>query len=198
MCCDKDKRQIKNGSDYMPLVNDDYTRTEKIDGVIYNMSPSGGFMHSQINGNIYHSLRQQLKNSVCVVSVENLDLYLSSDEYVIPDIMLICDRSQIKKDKYRGVPRFIVETLSPATAFKDKTTKKEKYAQIGVDEYWIVSPKERSVEIYYLENGNYRLVNMYILEDDETDEHYNANIMINLRAMPNISVQLKEIFENIE
>lgn len=182
----------------MPLVNDDYTRTEKIDGVIYNMSPSGGFIHSQINGNIYHSLRQQLKNSVCVVSVENLDLYLSSDEYVIPDIMLICDRSQIKKDKYRGVPRFIVETLSPATAFKDKTTKKEKYAQIGVDEYWIVSPKERSVEIYYLENGNYRLVNMYILEDDETDEHYNANIMINLRAMPNISVQLKEIFENIE
>ena len=197
MRCGKDKRQIKNGSDYMPLVNDDI-RTEKIDGVIYNMSPSGGFMHSQINGNIYHSLRQQLKNSVCVVSVENLDLYLSSDEYVIPDIMLICDRSQIQKDKYRGVPRFIVETLSPATAFKDKTTKKEKYAQIGVDEYWIVSPKERSVEIYYLENGYYKLVNMYILEDDETDEHYNADIMINLRAMPNISVQLKEIFENIE
>ena len=181
----------------MPLVND-YTRIEKIDGVIYNLSPSGGFMHSQINGNIYHSLRQQLKNSVCVVSVENLDLYLSSDEYVIPDIMLICDRSQIQKDKYRGVPRFIVETLSPVTAFKDKTIKKEKYAQIGVDEYWIVSPKERSVEIYYLENGNYRLVNMYILEDDETDEHYNADSMINLRAMPNISVQLKEIFENIE
>ena len=181
----------------MPLVNDDI-RTEKIDGVIYNMSPSGGFMHSQTNGNIYHSLRQQLKNSVCVVSIENLDLYLSSDEYVIPDIMLICDRSQIQKDKYRGVPRFIVETLSPATAFKDKTTKKEKYAQIGVDEYWIVSPKERSVEIYYLENGYYKLVNMYILEDDETDEHYNADIMINLRAMPNISVQLKEIFENIE
>ena len=197
MRCGKDKRQIKNGSDYMPLVND-YTRIEKIDGVIYNLSPSGGFMHSQINGNIYHSLRQQLKNSVCVVSIENLDLYLSSDEYVIPDIMLICDRSQIKKDKYRGVPRFIVETLSPATAFKDKTTKKEKYAQIGVDEYWIVSPKERSVEIYYLENGYYKLVNMYILEDDETDEHYNADIMINLRAMPNISVQLKEIFENIE
>ena len=197
MRCGKDKRQIKNGSDYMPLVND-YTRIEKIDGVIYNLSPSGGFMHSQINGNIYHSLRQQLKNSVCVVSIENLDLYLSSDEYVIPDIMLICDRSQIQKDKYRGVPRFIVETLSPATAFKDKTTKKEKYAQIGVDEYWIVSPKERSVEIYYLENGYYKLVNMYILEDDETDEHYNADIMINLRAMPNISVQLKEIFENIE
>ena len=62
--------------DAMLLLNDDDMKTEKIDGVIYNMSPSGGFMHSQINGNIYHALRSQLKNSVCSVSMENLDLYV--------------------------------------------------------------------------------------------------------------------------
>ena len=112
----------------MPLLKDDYVRIEKIDGIIYNMSPSGGFMHSQINGNLYHAIRQQLKNSICLVSVENLDLYLSEDEYVIPDIMIICDRNQIKRDKYRGVPKFVAETLSPATSLKDKTIKKEKYS----------------------------------------------------------------------
>ena len=74
-----------------------YTKTEKINGVIYNMSSSGGFAHGQVNGNIYHELRIQLKGSVCTVSVENLDLYLSDEEYVIPDIMLICDRAQVKK-----------------------------------------------------------------------------------------------------
>ena len=73
----------------MPLLNDDYTKTEKINGVIYNMPPSGGFAHGQVNGNIYHELRIQLKGSVCTVSVENLDLYLSDEEYVIPDIMLV-------------------------------------------------------------------------------------------------------------
>ena len=182
----------------MPLLKDDYTKTEKINGVIYNMSPSDGFKHGQINGNIYHSLRQQLKNSVCLVSVENLDLYLSDDEYVIPDVMLICDRNQIKKDKYHGVPRFIAETLSPATALKDKTIKKEKYAQLGVDEYWIISPKERSVEVYYLEKTEYKLVEVFILEDDEADEHYNADAVLMLRAMPTVSIQLQEIFENIE
>ena len=66
--------------DAMLLLNDDDMKTEKIDGVIYNMSPSGGFMHSQINGNIYHALRSQLKNSVCSVSMENLDLYVSDNE----------------------------------------------------------------------------------------------------------------------
>ena len=182
----------------MPLLKDDYNRVEKIDGTIYNMSPSGGFMHSQINGNLYHEIRQRLKNSICVVSIENLDLYLSDDEYVIPDVMIICDRNQIKKDKYRGVPKFVVETLSPATSFKDKTIKKEKYAQLGIDEYWIISPKERSVEVYHLEERTYKLVGSYILVEDEEDENYNADLSLTLRSMPTVSISLQNIFENIE
>lgn len=181
----------------MPLLNDDYTKTEKINGVIYNMSPSGGFAHGQVNGNIYHELRNQLKGSVCTVSVENLDLYLSDDEYVIPDIMLICDRAQVKKDKYRGVPRFIAETLSPSTAFKDRTVKMEAYAKLGVDEYWIVRPKDHSVEIYYLDEGKYVLNASLMLEDDTENSDYNANTVITLKAMPNIRIVLKDIFEGI-
>ena len=132
----------------MPLVDQEPIKTEKIDGVVFNMSPSPGFMHSQINGNIYHAIKTQIKNSVCIVTIENLDLYLSDDEYLIPDIMLICDRQRIKNDKYKGVPRFVAETISPRTAFRDRTLKMEKYAKLCIDEYWIVSPKERSVEVY--------------------------------------------------
>lgn len=179
----------------MPSMEREPVKTEKIDGVIYNMSPSAGFMHSQINGNIYHAIKRQLKNSVCVVSIENLDLYLSDDEYLIPDIMLICDRQRIKNDKYKGVPRFIAETLSPGTALRDRTIKLEKYAKLGVDEYWIVLPKERAVEIYYLEDGRYQLKESYILEEDEKDEHYNADRVMALRAMPVVTIGLKEIFD---
>lgn len=182
----------------MPLLKDDYIKTEKINGIIYNMSPSGSYAHGRINGNIYLALRNQLKNSLCVASMENLDLYFSEDEYVIPDIMLICDRKQIKKNGYYGVPRFIVETLSPSTALKDKTVKKEKYAELGVDEYWIIEPQGRSLEVYYLEEEVYKLVGSYILEDDETDEHYNADTILTLQAMPNVAISLNEIFEDME
>ncbi len=181
----------------MPLLNDDYKKVEKIGGVIYNMSPSGGFSHGQVNVNIIHSMRKQLKGSICAVSMENLDLYLSDDEYVTPDVMLICDRNQVKKDKYRGVPRFIVETLSPSTAFKDRTIKKEAYERLGVDEYWIVEPKAKSVEVYYLQEDGYELVNSLILEEDEEDSDYNAKTVLTLRAMPSISMTLEEIFETI-
>lgn len=180
----------------MPLLEGECIKTEKIDGVIFNMSPSGGFRHSQINGNIYHALKRQLKDSICFVSMENLDLYLSDNEYLIPDIMLICDRQRVKNDKYRGVPRFVAETLSSRTALRDRTVKMEKYAKLGVDEYWIVAPKECSVEIYYLEDNQYQLKDSYILEECETDEGYNADAVLTLRAMPSVMIALKEIFED--
>ncbi len=179
----------------MPLVDQEPIKTEKIDGVVFNMSPSPGFMHSQINGNIYHAIKTQIKNSVCLVTIENLDLYLSDDEYLIPDIMLICDRQRIKNDKYKGVPRFVAETISPRTAFRDRTLKMEKYAKLGIDEYWIVSPKERSVEVYYLDGDKYQLNKSYILEEDEKDENYNADVVLALKAMPAVTVGLQEIFD---
>ncbi len=179
----------------MPFIDQEPIKTEKIDGVVFNMSPSPGFMHSQINGNIYHAIKTQIKNSVCLVTMENLDLYLSDDEYLIPDIMLICDRQRIKNDKYKGVPRFVAETISPRTAFRDRTLKMEKYAKLGIDEYWIVSPKERSVEVYYLDGDRYQLNKSYILEEDEKDENYNADVVLALKAMPAVTIGLQEIFD---
>ncbi len=179
----------------MPFIDQEPIKTEKIDGVVFNMSPSPGFMHSQINGNIYHAIKTQIKNSVCLVTIENLDLYLSDDEYLIPDIMLICDRQRIKNDKYKGVPRFVAETISPRTVFRDRTLKMEKYAKLGIDEYWIVSPKERSVEVYYLDGDRYQLNKSYILEEDEKDENYNADVVLALKAMPAVTIGLQEIFD---
>lgn len=182
----------------MPLLNNNDQKNEIINGVIYDMSPSAGFSHMQVNGNIYTLIRNSLKSSVCAVSMENLDLYLSEDEYVIPDIMILCDRSHIKHGKYSGIPRFIVETLSPSTALKDRTVKKEKYAQLGVDEYWIVDSRGTSIEIYYLKETKYELVNALILDNDPESPHYNAETLLTLRAFPSVSMKLQDIFEGIE
>ena len=78
---------------------------------------------------------------------------------------------------------------------RDRTIKLEKYAKLGVDEYWIVLPKERCVEIYYLEGDRYELKQSYILVEDEKDENYNADKMLALRAMPSVTIGLKETFD---
>ncbi len=94
-------------------------KDEKMDGVIYEMSPAPGYWHGLINGNIYALIKQGLKGGACIVSIENLDFKYHpkiNDDHVCPDIMIICDRSRLKGGAYSGVPKFIVETLSPSPA----------------------------------------------------------------------------------
>lgn len=185
----------------MGLAEFERRKDEKIDGVIYNMSPRPNYKHGIINNNINTIIKQGLKDSLCLVFMENLDFKYHpdvNDDYVCPDIMVICDRKHLKGGSYSGIPKFIVETLSPSTAKRDRTDKKDIYEKAGVDEYWIVSPQGKSVEIYYLENGKYVLEYSYILQDDIDGEDYNAETEIRLRGFPHIKMELKEIFDRVD
>ena len=183
----------------MALAAGEHWRDEKINGVIYDMSPAPGYQHGIINNNINTIIKQGLKNSLCLVFMENLDFKYHpdiNDDYLCPDIMVICDRKHLKGGAYSGVPKLIVETLSPSTAKKDRSEKVEIYEAAGVEEYWIVSPRG-SVEIYYLEDGKYILEQSYILQEDKEDDDYNAESEISLRAFPHIRMTLGEIFEGL-
>lgn len=184
----------------MGLAELERKRDEKINGVIYDMSPSPGYGHFVVDGNLYTIIKSGLKGSVCRVSMENLDFKYHpdvNDDYVCPDIMVICDRKLLRGGAYSGVPKFIAETLSHSTAKRDRTEKKDIYEQAGVGEYWIVSP-QGSVEIYYLQDGKYVLEQNYLLQGDKEDDEYNADIEICLREFPHIKMTLGEIFEGID
>lgn len=184
----------------MGLAEFERRKSEKINGVLYDMSPAADYRHGIINNNINTIIKTGLKNSLCLVFMENLDFKYQpevNDDTVCPDIMVICDRKQLKGGSYSGVPRFIAETLSPSTAKRDKAEKKEIYERAGVGEYWIVSP-QGSVEIYYLEEGKYVLKENYMFQDDEENEHYNAETVIRLREFPHIRMELRDIFENAD
>lgn len=191
----------KKGCDDVALLKEEHRKQEKMNGVIYDMSPSPNYRHGIINNNINAIIKFGLKDSLCLVFMENLDFKYHPEEnndYVVPDIMIICDRKYLKGSSYSGVPKFIVETLSPSTALKDKTEKKDAYERAGVEEYWIVSPQGRSVEIYYLEDSKYVLTYNYILQDDMEEEYYNAETEISLKGFPHIKMKLKEIFEGVD
>lgn len=184
----------------MELAEPERKKDEKINGVIYNMSPAPGYKHGIINNNINTIIKQNLKHSLCLVFMENLDFKYhpeENDDYVCPDIMIVCDRKHLKGSAYSGTPRFIAETLSNATAKRDRTEKKDIYEKAGVEEYWIVSP-QGSVEIYYLESGNYILEQNYMLQNDKEEEDYNGDTEICLKAFPQIKMTLGEIFEGMD
>ena len=192
--------QIERGCDDLGLSETERRKDEKINGVVYDMSPSPGYQHGIVNNNINTIIKQGLKNSLCLVFMENLDFKYhpeENDDYLCPDVMVICDRKHLKGGFYSGIPKFIVETSSPSTVKRDKTEKKDIYEKAGVEEYWIVSP-QGAVEIYYLQGGKYVLEQSYMLQADREDEHYNAETEIALKAFPHIKMTLGEIFEGVE
>ena len=74
------------------------------------------------------------------------------DTVVQPDLLVVCDPARIDE---RGVPDWIIEVLSPATAAHDQVRKRDLYETAGVREYWLVHPTDRIVIVYRLENGRY-------------------------------------------
>ena len=110
---------FRKGCGNVGLAEEEERKEEKIDGVIYDMSPSANYIHGMVNSNIHTKVKAGLRDSLCLSFMENLDFKYQpeeSDNYVIPDVMVICDRKRLRGGSYSGVPKFIVETLSPSTA----------------------------------------------------------------------------------
>ena len=57
----------------MPLLKEEYRKEEKINGVIYDMSPSPNYQHGIVDGNIYRIISTGLQGTLCLAFMENLD-----------------------------------------------------------------------------------------------------------------------------
>ena len=137
--------------DYFALPDD--IRVELIDGVFYDMA-APNWTHQTILGSLYSSFKECIRahNSNCHVAFAPLDVQLDKDEYTMvqPDLLIICDTKDIIKGRIYGAPKFTAEILSPSTRSKDMFKKLNKYRFAGVEEYWIIDPKNRQVVVYDL------------------------------------------------
>ena len=160
----------------------DEMRYEYIHGVPVAMSPRPATNHNIVAGNIYYLFRTFLHGKKCMAFSDGMDVHLDDDNCVIPDAMIVCDRSIIKQDGVYGAPDLIVEILSQSTAKRDKSGKKDLYEKHGIKEYWIVDTASRSIEVYLLKDGQYKLDNVYSIYPDYllknmTDEEKSAIVM---------------------
>ena len=138
--------------DYYALPDDQ--RVELIDGVIYDMS-SPLSVHQLLTGKIHFQLLQYVEKNggSCMPMISPMDVQLDMDNrtMVEPDVLVVCDRSKVKRRCIYGAPDFVVEVLSESTKKKDMFLKLNKYQNAGVREYWMVDPKSKRVIVYELE-----------------------------------------------
>jgi Uma2 family endonuclease len=89
----------------------------------------------------------------------------NASKRVAPDVFVIFDVAPGGRDNYKiweegSVPSVTFEMTSPSTKKEDDGSKKQLYAQIGVQEYWQFDPKgewiKERLRGYRLENGQYQ------------------------------------------
>ena len=133
-------------------------RAELIDGKMYMMaSPTAthqrliGFLHVEF----YNYIKG--KKGKCEVFLSPFAVYLNeTNNYVEPDLIVVCDKDQVDEKGCHGGPDLAIEIVSPSSKRMDYAIKLFKYRTYGVREYWIVDPEKKRVQVYHLKEDDVR------------------------------------------
>lgn len=151
-------------ADYLTWRFDEFV--ELIRGKVMRPMAGPSRLHQVYFGNIFGDVHTFLKRKPCQVYAAPFDVRLltagaNGDQrirtVVQPDICVVCDPAKLDDQGCTGAPDWIVEIVSPSNTSHDTRTKFDLYEESGVQEYWIVYPGLKSVAVYVLENGSYKV-----------------------------------------
>jgi len=151
--------------EFLQIDKESEERLEYFDGeVVCLASPS--VEHQRVLLNIAAKLRNYFKGKSCEVFISPLDVWLQNKEKtakvrVQPDLTVIWNKTGLKENEYIGLPALIIEIISPANQSHDRIKKYNTYMDFGVKEYWMVNPKLKTIEVYVLEEGEYKQAAIY-------------------------------------
>ena len=168
-------------SDYWSLPQDH--RAELIDGHLYDMAPPSR-IHQKLLMEIAGTILAYIKNNSgdCDVYPAPFAVNLDADaqNWVEPDISVICDKSKLTDRGCAGAPDWIIEITSPSTQGHDYLKKLWLYEKYGVREYWIINPSAKSVTVYDFEHGDSA---GYSFDDEIPAAIYSSDLKINLSGL---------------
>ncbi len=143
--------EIKTLAQFEAMPKEEGWNYELIDGLVM-MSPRPSAAHQLVSLKLASALYHLLKGKNCTPLPE-VDLVLNG-ENLIPDLMVICNEDITDMKRYEKPPLIAIEIVSPTSASRDHIIKRRKYEQLGIQEYWIVSPEEKCITVFDFVNKN--------------------------------------------
>ncbi len=144
-------------------------RWELIDGVAYDMSPAPSRHHQGLITQFILQFGAYLQDKPCRIYAAPFDVRLpdgdEDDDTIVtvvqPDLVVVCDPDKLDEKGCRGAPDLVIEILSPSTTSKDLHEKFDLYERVGIKEYWIVHPQDRTVMVFKREGERFGRPNMF-------------------------------------
>ena len=134
-------------------------RVELFKGWVMRMAGPNTY-HQRVSSLVSRRLGNAIEPFGCETLVAPTDVLLSlseeGDTIVQPDILVVCDSTQIKKQYVEGAPDFIAEIVSPGNGRRELDKKFKYYREAGVREYWVIHPGDKTILRWVLnEAGDY-------------------------------------------
>ncbi|MFQ5615167.1 MAG: Uma2 family endonuclease [Anaerolineales bacterium] len=152
---------------------DNGVRYEIIEGELY-MSPAPRPSHQRVSFDIAFVLNTFVKkHKLGQIFTAPIDVNLPEvASPVQPDVVFISNDQMhtIKEAFIEGVPNLVIEILSPGNPAYDRRTKFHIYARAGVQEYWIIDPHNRTIDVFVLRGRAYALLGNFGPGDEARSE----------------------------
>ncbi|MBI5914930.1 MAG: Uma2 family endonuclease [Bacteroidetes bacterium] len=165
-------------------------RIELLRGKIHKMAAPSR-RHQGISFTIAREIAIALKHSPCKAYTAPFDVRLTRTKnnkqvktVVQPDLCVICDITKLDDRGCSGAPELIIEIISPGNSKTEMKDKFELYQEAGVLEYWIVSPIEKTVQVFKLNDEGIYIGLAPKVEDD----------LLTTTIIPNLEIDLMEVF----
>ena len=179
--------------------NDAY---EIIEGVKYMAAAAAVLNHGTIILRLQTIFAKYCDKHNCgAVFGDNTDVLFLDGNRFRPDLSVVCDFSIIDRyGKINGAPDLCVEVISRSSKKMDRGKKKDIYERNGVKEYWLVEQNEKSIEVYHLIDGKYKLDDVYQLypveewDDLTAEEKAEAKFEIKVSLFDDLLVDVRKVF----
>jgi Uma2 family endonuclease len=94
-------------------------------------------------------------------------------------------RIDLEGNRVLGVPTLVIEVLSEEDEERDTVTKREEYARAGIQHYWIMDPRRRTVLTLVLRGTTY-----------EVAGEFSGDEMLTSGLFPDLPVPLARLFRS--
>ena len=184
-------------ADYLTWMDD--KMRELLNGFVRLMSPAPRLNHAVVSSKIVGPIINYIerKDGDCQVFYAPFDVRFPKNPnetedhqiytVVQPDICVVCDLSKLDERGCLGAPDLVIEIQSLSSKRYDLNEKFNIYQAGGVKEYWVVSPLEKGINVFILqEDGKY-----------DSGTVYEGNTEVPVQTLPGLSINTEKLFKRI-
>lgn len=164
-------RELRITNADLEAMPEDGNRYEVIDGELF-VSSAPNVFHQIILTNFVVAFTDYLREHPIGRILPGVGVIFDDYNGVIPDLVFATHqrmRTTVRGGRFQAAPEIAIEILSPGASNqrRDRHVKRSLYNTQGIDEYWLVDPENRSLELYRRDPSGDLAFETNLQQDDE-------------------------------